>query len=67
MGKLIQHPEAELATIRRETVRAAEVINREMKALQKRFPEHRFELSFEFQRLGKQKFYKIHLKTFKDE
>ena len=67
MGKLIEHADAELARIRKESTKAAGVIDREMKQLQKKFPDHRFELSFEFQRLGTKKFYRIHLKTFKDD
>ena len=66
-AKVVQHPDKDILRIRKETTHAAGVIDREMKRLQKMFPEHRFELSFEFQRLGKKKFYKIHHKTFKDE
>lgn len=65
-GKVIQHPGAEIARIKKETTHVAGVINREMAQLQKKFPDHRFELFFEFQRLGKNKFYKVHLKTLKD-
>lgn len=67
MGKLIEHPDAIVARIRKDTVQVAGVIDREMKALQKKYPEHRFELAFEFQRLGRQKFYKIHIKSFNDK
>jgi hypothetical protein len=66
-AKVVQHPDKDVSRIKKETTHVAGVINREMIALQKKFPDHFFELSFEFQRLGKQKFYKVHLKTFKDE
>lgn len=66
ISKVIPLPEKDLAHIRKETTHVAGVINREMKQLQTKFPNHRFELSFEFQRLGKRKFYKIHVKTFLD-
>lgn len=66
MGKVIQHPDKDLAPIKGETTAVAGVINREMIALQKKFPDHYFELSFELQRLGPQKFYKIHIKTFNE-
>lgn len=64
---VINIPDKDIARIRKETNKVAGVINREMIALQRKFPDHFFEMAFEFQRLGKQKFYKIHLKTFKDE
>lgn len=67
MGKVIQHPDIDTALIRRETTHVAGVIEREMKQLQKKFPDHRFELEFEFQRLGKQKFYKIKIRTYNDK
>jgi len=66
MGKLIEHPDKDLARIKRETTAVGDIINKEMIALQKKFPNHFFELSFEFQRIGKQKFYRIHIKTFTD-
>jgi len=66
-AKIVQHPDKEYSRIHRETTHAGGVIEREMKQLQKKFPLHRFELSFEFQKLGKQKFYRIKIKTFKDE
>lgn len=66
MGKLIEHPDAIVARIRKDTVQVAGVIDREMKALQKKYPEHYFEMFFELQRLGKQKYYKIHIKSFND-
>lgn len=66
MGKLIEHPDKDLARIKRETTAVAGIINKEMIALQKKFPDHFFELSFELQRIGKQKFYRIHIKTFNE-
>lgn len=67
MGKLIEHPDKDLARIKRETTAVAGVINKEMIDLQKKFPDHFFELSFELQRVGKQKFYRIHIKTYNEQ
>lgn len=66
MGKLIDHPDKDHSRIKAETTLVATMINQAMEGLQKKFPEYYFELSFELQRLGKQKFYRIHLKTLKD-
>lgn len=66
MGKVIPHPDADLARIRKDTTDVAGVINKEMIALQKKYPDHFFELSFELQRLGLQKFYRIHIKSFNE-
>lgn len=66
-AKVVDLPDKDIARIRKETTHVAGVINREMIQLQKKFPDHFFELSFEFQRLGKNKFYKVHLKTMKDD
>lgn len=66
MGKLIEHPDAIVARIRKDTIQVAGVVDREMKALQKKYPDHYFEMFFELQRLGNKKFYKIHIKAFND-
>lgn len=66
-GKIVNMGDGNVPSIRKDTTHVAGVIDREMKKLQKKFPDYFFELSFELQRLGKQKFYKIHIKTFKDE
>lgn len=67
-NKVIPLPEMVVGEVRKDTVRVAGVIDREMKALQKKYPQFFFELSFELQRLPpKSKFYRIHIKTFKDE
>jgi hypothetical protein len=65
-AKVVDIPSKDLARIKKETTHVAGVIDREMKQLQKKFPDHRFELQFEFQRLGKQKFYKIKIRTYED-
>lgn len=66
MGKLIEHPEAKLAGLRKDTTDVAAVINKQMIALQKKYPDHFFELEFELQRLGPQKFYRIHIRSFSE-
>lgn len=67
MAKLIQHPGAEVQRIRKETTLAASKINAELKRLQTILPGYIFKVEFETQKLGKQNFYQVKIKTFKDQ
>lgn len=64
MGKLIEHPEVLIGKIRKETTRTAGVINRELEALAKKFPDHKFDVTMERQELGPKTLYKVNIKTF---
>lgn len=65
MGKIIEHPEAQVAKIRKETTHAAGVINRELESLAKKFPDHIFEVTMDRQAIGGKTMYAVNIKTFK--
>lgn len=66
-SKVIEHPEALVGRIRKETTKAAGVINRELEALAKKFPDHIFEVTIDRQQLGPKTMYRVNIKTFKRE
>lgn len=63
MAKVIQHPEAEHARIKKETTHAAGVINRELESLAKKFPDYIFEVTMDRQEIARKVMYRVVIRT----